>query len=53
MKIGKEISTGKYVAIKIYPKKQMGDKNEVEVDLEVHIMKNLQHPNIVGYYGSY
>lgn len=51
VKIGKHIITGEKVAVKILEKSKIIDVADVErVSREIHILKIVQHPNVIQLY---
>ena len=49
----KHRETGEYFAIKILSKKKMEDKDLEAIQVEIEIMKNIDHPNVVKLYDVY
>jgi 5'-AMP-activated protein kinase catalytic alpha subunit len=51
VKLGTHIPTGEKVAIKILEKEKISDAADVErVAREIHILKQIRHPNIIQLY---
>lgn len=51
VKLGTHIPTGEKVAIKILEKEKISDAADVErVTREIHILKQIRHPNIIQLY---
>ncbi len=51
VKLGKQIQTGKQVAIKILEKSRIKDKTDIErVVREIKILNEIDHPNFVQLY---